>query len=138
MATDQFILYQKGYDYRIQNDYHHQLPQPFFGHTVNTQFIDLSPDGMLTIRKGYASDGPSGPTIDTKTFMRGAFVHDALYQLMREGHLPRELKNDADRELQRWCIADGMWKIRAWWVYRGVKKFGTSSTIHNKDIMVAP
>ena len=50
---------------------------------IVTPFIVLTMDGLLTINKGYAWDGPSGPTIDTKSFMRGSLVHDALYQLMR-------------------------------------------------------
>jgi len=47
---------------------------------IDTPFIILEPDGNLTIKKKYAWDGPSGPTIDTKTFMRGSLVHDAFYQ----------------------------------------------------------
>ena len=51
--------------------------------SAKTAFIQLTAKGKLTIKRGYAWDGPSGPTIDTKTFMRGSLVHDALYQLMR-------------------------------------------------------
>lgn len=51
------------------------------------KFLSLSPDGVLTIRKFYAWDGPSGPTIDTRDFMRGSLVHDAFYQLMQLGVL---------------------------------------------------
>ena len=47
----------------------------------------LNTKGHLIIKRSYAWDGPSGPTIDTKNFMRGSLVHDALYQLMRHEHL---------------------------------------------------
>jgi hypothetical protein len=42
--------------------------------------------------KGYAWNGPSGPTLDTRNFMRGSLVHDALYQLMREGRMDNGLR----------------------------------------------
>lgn len=89
---------------------------------VETDFIDLDVSGLLTMKKGYAWDGPSGPTIDTKTFMRGSLVHDALYQLLRNGHLPPGCREDADQELHRICREDGMSSIRAWVVLQAVRK----------------
>jgi len=44
-------------------------------------------DGGLLIKAGYSWDGPSGSAIDTKNFMQGSLVHDALYQLLRENIL---------------------------------------------------
>lgn len=49
--------------------------------------IVLTTDGILVILGGYSSDGPSGLTIDTRTFMFGAFVHDALYELLRSAEM---------------------------------------------------
>ena len=80
---------------------------------VRTEYIELRYDGQLTLRKGYAWDGPSGPTIDTKNFMRGSLVHDALYQLMRLKLLPASLRETADMLLRRICIEDGMCRLRA-------------------------
>lgn len=91
---------------------------------VSNRFICLSTDGTLRIRADYAWDGPSGPTIDTKNFMRGSLVHDALYQLMREGYLPGSYRDEADDELRRICLEDGMSGLRAWWVYQGVRLGG--------------
>jgi hypothetical protein len=91
---------------------------------IHTQYINLDTEGKLTISQGYAWDGPSGPTIDTLTFMRGSLIHDALYQLMREGHLDHNVHRDAaDRILQKICKEDGMWCLRAEWVYQGVRLF---------------
>ncbi|MFC1891589.1 DUF1353 domain-containing protein [Thermodesulfobacteriota bacterium] len=87
---------------------------------IVTNFISLKTNGQLTIQSGYAWDGPSGPTIDTKTFMRGSLVHDALYQLMREKHLTLENRNKADELLKKICIEDGMNGFRAWYVYKAV------------------
>lgn len=90
---------------------------------AQSQWIDLTPEGLLTIKAGYAWDGPSGPTFDTKNFMRGSLVHDALYQLMRQRFLPggnTPTREKIDRLLQRHCREDGMSKMRAWWVFKGV------------------
>lgn len=118
------IEYKGGYKYQLKKDYLDQIPiQPH--EDINTQLITLSTAGDLSIKSGYAWDGPSGPTIDTKNFMRGSLVHDALYQLMREKLLDDNVYRDkAGRLLQKDCIKDGMSRIRAWWVYQGVKLGG--------------
>jgi hypothetical protein len=91
-------------------------------------FVKLSVDGVLEVRHGYAWDGPSGPTIDTKNFMRGALVHDALYQLMREAGLDKaKWRKTADVELVRLCREDGMSRVRAWWVLTAVRLFADRS-----------
>jgi hypothetical protein len=108
---------------------------------VATEYIDLNADGQLVIKKGYAWDGPSGPSFDTKNFMRGSLIHDALYQLMRQEHISKDQWRDkADRELQRFCREDGMTKIRAWWVYKALSRWGdpAASPESKKEIREAP
>jgi hypothetical protein len=83
--------------------------------------LAIEEDGLLTIKPGYSWDGPSGPTFDTKNFMRGSLFHDALYQLMREQKVGQDQRKRADELLREHCIEDGMSKVRAWWVYRGVR-----------------
>jgi hypothetical protein len=117
------IAYKSGYKY--------QIVRPLIvnvglapGVTIITPFIELD-DGQLKIKSGYAWDGPSGPTIDTPSFMRGSLVHDALYQLMREGFLDTEVyREQADRILKEICLEDGMWAIRAEFVYSAVRRYG--------------
>jgi hypothetical protein len=89
--------------------------------------IWLQFNGELSIWTGYAWDGPSGPGIDTRNFMRGSLVHDALYQLIRKGLLPEKYRENADRIIRDICLEDGMSKIRAWWVYHGLRLFGKSA-----------
>ena len=131
------IKYKAGYKYQLHETYVIQLPSSFNDVDYIGQFVKIS-TGCLSILKGYAWDGPSGPTIDTKNFMRGSLVHDVLYQMMRDGVVPKELKDDADRLLQSICREDGMSKFRAWYVYQAVKRFGRSPMLTNKDIKVAP
>lgn len=90
-------------------------------------FIGIDTDGTLLIRVRYKWDGASGIAIDTKNFMRGSLVHDALYQLLREGVLAQGDRIIADRILRDICIEDGMSRLRAWWVYNAVRMFGASS-----------
>ncbi len=108
---------------------------------IETPFIDLDANGVLVIKRGYAWDGPSGPTIDTKNFMRGSLVHDALYQLMRQEHLSKDKwRAEADLELKRICVEDGMSWLRAWWVHRGVRlgREPSASPEARKKIHTAP
>ncbi len=95
--------------------------------------------GLLTISKGYAWDGASGAW-DTKTFMRGSLVHDALCQLINEGLLPKHCQEEADNLLKEICLEDGMNPIRAWWVHRAVRRYDKSGlkNYKGKEILTAP
>lgn len=73
--------------------------------------IWLMPNGELTIKEGYACDGPSGPTIDRDENVYAAFGHDALCQLMREKHLPWEKYPIADKDYATWLKLCGAWAI---------------------------
>jgi hypothetical protein len=132
------IAYRDGYRYQLANDYSVDIGLAGFAH--DGPYLSLYTGGGLVIRKGYAWDGPSGPTIDTKTFMRGSLVHDALYQLIREGALPAKLREFADRLLRKHCREDGMNWLRAWWVYRALRMFGDAAAdpANKKPIIVAP
>ena len=145
------MKYKTGYKYQLAENYRTTIP--ITGKTIKQGFISLTVTGILTLKKGYAWDGPSGPAIDTKNFMRASLVHDALYQLLRKRRLglhpdtQRESDLDhnawrgvADRLLQRMCIEDGMWKVRAWWVYKFVSVFGgpAADPSNEKKILTAP
>ena len=119
----QCIKYKAGYKYQLKSNYAVtiSIKPPA---DITTPYITLNAQGMLTLKDGYAWDGPSGPTIDTLTFMRGALIHDALYQLMREGKLnPTVHRETADSILRDICMEDGMWSFRAWYVYQAVRRF---------------
>lgn len=134
------ISYKDGYKYQLTESYNIKiniLPVA----DINTPYIKLTKQGDLTIEKGYAWDGPSGPTIDTKNFMRGSLVHDALYQLMREKHLHKgSCRQPADRLLQQICKEDGMSSLRAWFVYEAVKIAGdpAADPANDKPVIIAP
>lgn len=133
------IRYRAGYEYQLAATYAVATGiRP--AAPIRTEYVALDSDGLLTIGAGYAWDGPSGPAIDTKNFMRGSLVHDALYQLLREGHLAPQLREPADRLLQRLCREDGMSGLRAWWVYQGVRFGGgpAADPANDNPVLVAP
>ena len=76
------IFYKQGYKYQLVEDCF-LLTAIFPAKDISSDFITLSQTGLLTIKKGYAWDGPSAIAIDTLNFMRASLLHDALYQLMR-------------------------------------------------------
>ena len=130
------------YKYQLVEDYRVSVPiKPT--EEIVSPYVALSREGELFIKAHYAWDGPSGPTIDIRSFMRGSLIHDALYQLMRLNLLDTKSQRIvADRILQECCKADGMWALVAWLVYLGVHWFGASNAKHGTEkpdeIMVVP
>lgn len=134
------IKYRSGYKYQLVETYIVQT-SIFPADNITTEYIKLNHLGMLTIKAGYASDGPSGWTIDTKNFMRGAFVHDALYQLLRQGHLIESVHRiKADKLLRKHCREDGMLWLRAAYVYHALRFGGKNAALPEnvKKIHTAP
>ena len=91
---------------------------------IKTDFITLTTNGILYVNKYYCWDGPSGPTIDTYTFVEPSLFHDALYQLIRTKLLPSAYRVVADRLLREQCVKLGMSEFRAFYVYWFVRLFG--------------
>lgn len=132
----------KNYKYEMIQD--RSIYTLIMGYRIQHKYFDLYEDGRLVIKKGYRSDGPSGVTIDTASFMRGAFMHDVLFQCLRENLFKlltsvkspcqtcfldddkwRELFDIANSELKRICVNDGMLKSRGYIVEKAVKNFGS-------------
>lgn len=124
MNASNFIVYTKvNYKYKLAKDYIHKLSFTI-DKDIKTPFIELYKDGTLIVKAFYAWDGCSGIAVDDDTNMRGGLVHDALYQLMREGYLSVSIRILADKELKDICIADDMNRIRASLYFDAVELFG--------------
>ncbi len=115
------IYYKSGYKYQL----HHPavfetMVKPEF--PIQTKYLRLTTDGVLFIKMGYAWDGPSGPTVDTPTFMPASLMHDAMYQLFRMELLAVDRwRKVADQEMRRIALSDGMNRFRALYVYQAVR-----------------
>jgi len=131
------ITYKGGYKYQLAEEYlietGIEIPE-----SVETDYFAMDTNGSLIIRKGYAWDGPSGPTWDSVNFIRGSLVHDPGYQMMSEMLIPMDRKEPFDRLLQEICLEDGMSSLRAWYVYRAVRHFGHASARGLNEVREAP
>ena len=138
-ANPPIIAYQSGYKYQLVETY--TVETGIVTNTIiDTTFIRLEADGLLMTRAAYAWDGPSGPAFDTLNAMRGSLGHAALFQLMRMGLLDRKWFGAANKLYRKWCLEDGMWRIRAWWQFEGVDLFaeGATRASARKKIIYAP
>jgi len=129
--------------YRKRRKYKYNLAEDYFyntgidlGQPIQTNYLDMTVTGELKIRKGYAWDGPSGPTRDTPNFMRASLVHDALYQLMRSERLNQNYREKADQIMLKICREAGMSPFRSKMVFRAVRLFGGKSA--KPDLKEAP
>jgi|LGOV01.1.fsa_nt_gb hypothetical protein len=133
------ITYTKGYKYQLR-DSHFTSVAIYPNEMIQTPYITLNSDGLLIIKKGYAWDGASGTTVDTKSAMRGPLVHDALYQLMRMELLDQKYRKQADIELYKRLIEDGMFKLRAKVWLMAVRKLASfaADPKNKKKTLTAP
>ena len=110
------------YKYALSKKYTMDVGIKGYNHV--DKYLWILDNGCLFLGSGYAWDGCSGPTIDDETNMRAGLVHDALYQLIREGVIPIELRKKADKLFYQLLREDGMSWIRAKLYYRAVRLFG--------------
>lgn len=138
IKESQYIKYHSGMKYQLAYDA--WFKTEITGYNVRTELITLYSEGWIRIKRLYSWDGASGPTIDTKSSMRGSLVHDALYQLIRQQLIPRSCRILADEELEKKCIADKMWAWRAKLWYKLVRKFAgpAAHPDHKRKIYTAP
>lgn len=110
------MKYRDGYKYQLAEEF--VILTPIVGVMFEHEFFKMFDNGILVIRKGYAWDGASGPTIDTASSMTPSLVHDVLCQAMRLKLLSYEEWQDTVNEFfYEMCLDKGMWKWRAkyWW-----------------------
>ena len=125
--TDNSIAYQAGYKYQLAADYTLATrirPKQ----AVDGPFIALDEAGTLTVKRGYAWDGVSGPVLDTQQNLRASLVHDALYQLMRLRQLSvKDHRDRADKLFKKMCREDGVPSAVAKAYYEALKLLGKPS-----------
>lgn len=107
------IKYRAGYKYQLAENYTVTIPitPPA---PIKHEYFQLTKNGKLTIKSGYAWDGASGPTFDTKSSMRPSLVHDVFCQMMRAKLLDYYVWQDKVNDVfKHHCIEDGMNGFRA-------------------------
>ena len=114
MTSGGGIAFRSGYKYQLAEDYSAIIPIAPLAEIITDYIIlirepslihGIAPcEGQLTIKKGYAWDGPSGPAIDTKSAMRGSLIHDAGYQLLRSGLQAASVRTKWDELYKQCCL----------------------------------
>ena len=124
------IRYRDGYEGQLATTVHFQLPAALHpAEEISTEFLRLTPEGLLTIRRAYAWDYASGPTLDFRFFPGykktrvPSLVHDALCQLINLGLMLSvdDARKHADKFFYYLLRQRKFWKPRAKLWYRGVR-----------------
>ena len=119
MKGDQ-IHYKEGYKYQLTRNY-----SVFTGimipEDVIYDYFTITSNGWLHIKKGYAWDGASGPTFDTKSSMRASAVHDCYCQASNDKRIDyKEFGPQFNKVFYEICLEDEMDPIRAWLWHKAV------------------
>lgn len=128
--------------------YKYELDADFMGQTllrpdkpIDHEYIYLTTNGVIILKKGYAWDGCSGPTHDDGSNMIAGAKHDAGYQLIRLGlldisckrlvdeQIEIDIKRDSERVKHPWYLR--WWRrvdrFRAEYYHKAVEWFGYES-----------
>ena len=138
MTTRQ-IKYKDGYKHQLNEDAVFDLPATFAEHAkeITTDYYTYNYP-TITINRGYAWDGASGPTWDTAEAKRASLIHDVIYQMIAEDELSLKNRKAADDYFLVLLKEDSMSKIRRtlwWWA---VNKFGKKPAKKINPVIKAP
>ncbi|HAX23046.1 MAG TPA: hypothetical protein DCY64_22515 [Hydrogenophaga sp.] len=154
----QVVRYRSGYRYVLDEQYEQYVASAgiFPVEPGGNEFVQLTIDGRLIMRRWYAWDGASGPAYNDKAFVRPSLTHDGLCQLWQLGIVDDAGRAAADKLLGKMLRHDmqivaarmpwvtrkaftALSYVRPLWVVRGVSWY--SEHIANKDpgeVLTAP
>ena len=120
------------YKFKVEENFSIELPFkiPDFVHS----YASLK-DGILSVKRGYAWAGASGPIINTRDTLVASLVHDVLYQAMRLNLIKssKENRQIADKNFFEILKMNGVNSIRRKVWYFAVRLFGKKSTKSLQD-----
>jgi hypothetical protein len=97
-------------------------------HYAEMEYVDLTPDGRLTLWKAFRWNGSSFVQ-DTPACMRASAFHDALCKLISRDLLPASVRPVADKLYYDLCREDGMSWMQAKIRYAGLRVYGITTNI---------
>lgn len=133
------LYYSKGYKYQVEKPFTQQTP--IIGVEIEDYYFKLEPSGLLTVKRGYAWDGASGPTWDTPSSMAASLVHDVFCQLERDCRLDYATWHEKINEFfGDMCKEAGMWAARAsvWQAAVNFADAGDPAQGPDREVLVAP
>ena len=118
------------YKYKFKVEENFSIELPFKIPDFQDQYASLK-DDILSVKRGYAWDGASGPIINTRDTLVASLVHDVLYQAMRLSLIKssKENRKIADKNFFEILKMNGVNSIRRKVWYFAVRLFGKKSTI---------
>lgn len=132
------MRYKSGYRYKLDEAYLYQLPFSAPNATVRDGWVVVI-NNQLAIANGYAWDGAStGLPWTPKKWIRPSLVHDAIYQLIREGQLPMERRGDADQIFYQLLRENQVNVVVANVAYLAVRLFGNYCLRKGRKTKEAP
>ena len=138
LTNENYLFFVDGFRYQVEEDFIIIIEDFRPDTTIINEFFEFYTDGTLLIKRGFAWDGPSGPTIDTKNGHVAAIVHDVFYRCIRKGYLPLSIKPISDKIFYKLLRKKGMFVLRAYLWYLGVKLFGMKAcTTPSRIIKIA-
>jgi hypothetical protein len=93
--------------------------------------LSLRSPARLTVDAGYQWDGPSGPTIDLASWMRGPLVHDALHSLGRSSLLSLRDRKWVDKMMFAILLKDNIHTHKTTSIKETFKKL-----LHNSYVLL--
>ena len=115
------------YKFKVEENFSIELPFkiPDFEHPYAS-----SKDSILSIKRGYAWNGASGPVINTRDTLVASLVHNVLYQAMRLNLIKpsKENRKTADKNFFEILKMNGVNSIRRKVWYFAVRLFGKKLT----------
>lgn len=131
------MKYKSGYRYKLDDGYYQPLPFGVPHAKVVGWVVIVGHD--LGISSGYSWDGAStGLPWTPKKWLRPSLVHDALYQLIREGQLPMERRKDADEVFYQLLRENRVNVVLATVAYWAVHLFGNYCLRKGRKTKEAP
>jgi len=131
------LKYRQVQGFRVEVTWEYQT-QIAVDRSIKTEWVDLI-QGLLVMKKGFCFE-PSGPTIKTASIMQGCCAHDAIYYLIRNGHLEKHWKELADDLMREIHLKDKVAEIRASYFHWSVINFGKPAIDprKRKKVLTAP
>lgn len=118
--TKDCIYYAAGYRYQLCRSAQTESGI-VLGDPIIQEFYTISTSGTITVKRGFAWDGASGPAIDGPGTIYASMFHDILYKAMRDGLMDNKWRKAADKLYKRLCIHGGVGRLRAeahYWALR--------------------
>jgi hypothetical protein len=141
------VKYRDGYDGQLCETVAFKLPKELWPKKkVETELINLTIDGWLTIKSAYSWDYASVPfthwisnKLAGKKSKVPSLVHDSLCQLHRNGYLPHdESRLHTDTVFYELLLERNFWRIRAWMWFKAVMLGAKYAKQKPKEVFEAP